>query len=676
MGLATEWLSVPHGRIGIDRGSGAMTALRLTEPETEFVGRAGDRGLLRLAAPLPGYGAHFVETGVHGRPELERRGDGLRLVYTDLATPNGRIPVSVEIDLTPSGDGLLLRARVHNGWSDVVPQIVFPQIFGLGPVGTSQETRLQFGRGRLLPFQELTLHPDSAHHLERGLFRYYGYGYTAFNMKWLDYGSPDAGFSLFARDTRYTVQGVLADRPDRAADELDLRWLHNPFLEPGETWESAEYVLLPHPGDWYAGARAYQRFAADAYPYRAPTRVREALGFRSIMLSYLDAPPMYRFTELPELAAEMQGLDLVELCVWGWQTRFGYPMEVDTRLGTAAELADGIKRSQELGVPISIFVSHHLVADSAASDPAWLHLNAGGQRGEANYTCNRDFLPRFEPHFFATDTGVMASALSPEWRETGLESYRDLLDLGATSICFDQFHIWNVPNFNSTRDGRPDEEGDRLLEFGERARDLIHAARPEGTFSGEGVVDAAIPVVDYTWEWSYGHDMADSGPFRYVFPQYRLGASVNEHPRGSLLAFVEGALLNVMPGAMERRLRDCPELVSTLQMLARLRRRLLPYFTEGQFRFDEGLTVTGCVARLYIHGVNVLVLATNPSDEMADVSIELDLSDIGLDARLRQMRVSALDGQELETVACQPGRVSFATRLEPDGLRVLELTPQ
>ncbi|MGH2558658.1 MAG: hypothetical protein ACRDJH_06310 [Thermomicrobiales bacterium] len=464
-----EWLDVPNGRIGVDGASGAITAMHLTESDIEFVSQPDARGLLRLAAPLPRYGAHYVETGVHGRPELERQGDGPRLRYADVATAEGRIPVSVEIDLIPTADGLLLRARVHNGWTDVIPQIVFPQLFGLGTVGASDDTRLQLGRGRLYPFQELTLHPDSARYLDLGLYRYYGYGYSAFNMKWLDYGSPAGGFSLFARDTRYNLQGLLVDRPDRVAEQVDLRWMHYPFIEPGETWESPEYVLLLHPGDWYAGARAYQQYAADAYPYRAPRRLREALGFRSIWLSYWNAPPMYRFADLAELAAEIEGLDLAEMCVWGWQTQFGYPMEVDTRLGTAEELSDGIRRSRALGVPISLFATHHLVADNSKTDPAWLHRNAAGQRGLSNWTYNRDFLPRFGPLFSATHSSVMASALSPGWRATGLENYRRLLDLGATSICFDQFFTWNEPNFSPERDGRPDAEGEKLLEFGARA---------------------------------------------------------------------------------------------------------------------------------------------------------------------------------------------------------------
>lgn len=670
-----EQLVVPNGLIEVDRASGAITALQLSDPDRRFVSRADTRGLLRLAAPLAGFGAHYVETGLHGRPVVERDGESLRLYYSQLASSGGAIPVSVEITLTPRSEGLVLRARVHNGWTETIPQIVFPQLFGLGPVDGSECTRLQLGRGRLYPFEELTLLPESARYLDLGLYRYYPYGFSDFNMKWLDYGDSNGGITLYSRDSRFTQQGLIADRPDRAEDRLDLRWIHYPFIEAGETWESGDYVLLLHPGDWYAGARAYQDFARTAYPYRAPTQLGEALGIRSIWLSFWNAPPMYRFAELPALAAELNDLGLAEMCVWGWQTHFGYPMNVDPRLGTEAELSAAMHECQERGVPISLFTTHHLVADGPDTDDSWLHLNAARQREINNWTYNRDFLPRFGPLFSATHSCIRASALSPEWRATGLESYQQLLDMGATSICFDQFFPWNDLNYNPERDGRPNEEGEKLLKFGEDARTLIHASNPAGTFSGEGVADASVSVLDYTWEWRDSQDLAGSGPFRFVFPQFRLNANINEHPRGALLAFVEGALLNVMPGGMERRLGDCPALVSTLRKLALLRRRLLDYFTEGQFHFQEGLAASGCVARLYSHLDRILVLAMNPSDQPSELDIRIDRSDLHMAIQTGQLRVYDLDGNELEEMPCPREAVRYGTTLEPDGLRILEITP-
>ncbi len=102
-----------------------------------------------------------------------REGAGLRLRYADLTTSEGVLPVAVEIDLTPTAEGLVLRARIHNGWTERIPQVVFPQLFGLGPADRADDTRLQLGRGCLHPFRDLMLRPDNALYLDLGLYHYY-----------------------------------------------------------------------------------------------------------------------------------------------------------------------------------------------------------------------------------------------------------------------------------------------------------------------------------------------------------------------------------------------------------------------------------------------------------------------------------------------------------------------
>ena len=191
---------------------------------------------------------------------------------------------------------------------------------------------------------------------------------------------------------------------------------------------------------------------------------------------------------------------------------------------------------------------------------------------------------------------VRGSLLAPGMRKAILAEHARLLDLGATSTCWDQYWSWFEPNYNPRADGAPDEEGDRLLEVGRAIHGMVHDRDPRGTFSGEMITEQKVPILDYTWDWRNGADLEEDAPFRYVFPQVRLNANVNEHPRGALLAFADGGLLNIMPGQMHsHRLADCPELTATLRQLAALRRRFLRFFSEGQYRHVEGLTRPGAM---------------------------------------------------------------------------------
>jgi hypothetical protein len=264
---------------------------------------------------------------------------------------------------------------------------------------------------------------------------------------------------------------------------------------------------------------------------------------------------------------------------------------------------------------------------------------------------------------------MRGSALAPGWRQEALEQYRHILDLGAKSICFDQFWSWFEPNFSDARDARPDAEGDRLLEFGRAAQEMIRARDSEGTFSGEMPSEMKVPVLDYTWEWRNAEELDDDAPFRVVFPQVRLNANINEHPRGALFGFAEGGFLNLMPGNMHSHLlADCPELLATVRQLAALRRRFLRYFTEGEFRHVEGLTAGDCLARAYTEGNGVLVIVANPTDETVKAQVTVDPTAWGGSPAHSMATLTGQDGAD-RTVAGAP----FEIDLAPDTLAILEL---
>ena len=664
-------LEIRGGRVLIDPASGAV--LRVTSADgTEFMSGTKGSGLLRISAPMPDYPSHFVELGTHGAPTIERVGDGFRISHDRLITRHADLDIGVEITLQPAPEGLVIRARVANNSNLRLPQIAFPQLLGLLPVGGHDQTRVRMSRGTLHPLRDITMRPDDATFLDIPLQRYYGYGAFEFSMKWLDYGSAAGGLTLYGRDERYSAQALLVERPGRMAETVDIRWIHMPLIEPGESWDSGEFVVVLHPGDWYAGARAFAEFARPTYPYDAPQHIREALAIRSIWAAVRNADaPEDGIGRIADYAAEIADPELsaAELVVWHWWRKNGLPILLDPRMGTEDDLAAALNRCRDMGVPVSLFVSHHLLRDSDETPPEWRHLNAALQPVQDDWTYGRDFLPRWRVPFVGTHAMMRGSALAPGWREEALREYGHLLDLGASSICFDQFWSWFEPNFSESRDARPDAEGDRLLEFGRNAKAMIRERDPQGTFSGEMPTEMKVPVLDYTWEWRNAEELDDDAPFRVVFPQVRLNANVNEHPRGALYGFAEGGLINLMPGNMHSyKLADCPDLVRTVKQLASLRRRFLRYFTEGEFRHAEGIIAEQCLARAYSHGEDVMVVIANPTDAQAQARISVDPT---LWGGADVPRVATLVGQDGEEHPCSG--TSFDIPLQPDTLAVLEL---
>ena len=659
--------------VEIDASRAAVT--RITTAGAELVAGEYAGSLMRLAIPLKDYDAHWVE--LSDPSEVEVDGEELRIVFDRVHSAYADLSVHVEISATPTDDGLVLRATVRNESDVEIPQVVFPQLLGLVPRRPDADFRVQLGGRCVRPAKDLVMAPHEMSFLEVPLQEYIYYGSTDMTMKWLDVGDTEGGLTLYCRSPRYMTQGLLVERPKRDADRITLRWAHYPPLAPGEAWDSEDNVLLPHDGDWYAGAEAYRGFVVDRYPYRAPQRIREALAIRSIWPALRNTPPTFRFDQIPAYAAEVADpeLGVGEVVLWHWWLKNGYPILIDDRLGTETQLRDALAACREQGVAMSLFVSHHILRDTDETDRDWLHRNKTGQAVVWNWTYSSDYVPKFPVLFSATHSMVKASALSPGWRKTGLEEYRRIMDLGAESICFDVYYSWIEPNYSASADGPADSEGDALIAFGQDARAIIHAARPEGSFSGEWPSDLKVPVMDYTWDWRNADDVAACAPFRYVFPQFRLNANVGAHRRGPIVAFMEDALLNVMPGGFKtERLADHPELLALLRDLNRLRRRFLPFFTEGRFRHLEASRVDGGAARVFTHDGELLVIAVNPTDHDREVHVEVDPAALGCGPGPWTLTAHHLDGSSRELGRVE-GALDHREALGPDGIVLLHLHP-
>ncbi|UAL31428.1 hypothetical protein K8W59_08300 [Nocardioides rotundus] len=664
--------------VELDPSRGALTTIRVAG--RDFVEADRAISLLRAAVPLPDYAAHWLDL-TSATPLVEVEGQAVTLNYTRLNSEDLSLPVTLRLRVGLDDRGLVVSAQLTNDSEHLIPQVTFPQLGGLVPAEPGGEVALQLPGRRMEPLAELTMRPDDEFFLELALQTYVYYGSLDMTMKWFDFGDAETGLSVYSTDTRYTTQGLHIARQARDRDHLDLRWAHYPELAGGETWDSGEFVLFGHTGDWYVGVRRYQEFARDHYRYDAPAHVREALAIRSIWPALRNTPPTFKFTDIPDYVEEVADpeLGVGEVVLWHWWLKNGLPMIVDERLGTEAELVDALAWSRERGVPISMFVSHHILRESEESDPDWKHRNRAQQARVWNWTYSDDYIPRFDVLYDATHSMVKASGLSKGWRETSLEEYRRIMDMGAESICFDVFYAWDEPNYSPAADGRPDEEGERLVEFGLAAKEIIRSVRPQGSFSGEWPSDTKVGVIDYTWDWRMAFEMNETAPFRYVFPEFRLNANVGAHPRGPAVAFMEDALLNVMPGSLRtERLSEHPQLLDQLRELNRLRRRFLPFFTHGQFHHLEGTEVTGGQARTFRHGNEFLIIACNPTEETSTVTVALDtallLDRSGISERPEAYTVTghSQDGTEND-LGVSPPAVRVQVELEADKVAVIHL---
>jgi hypothetical protein len=521
----------------------------------------------------------------------------------------------VEIQAAQDGRSIIFTCLIENHSGAPIPQILFPDLWGLTPFAGADQTQLRFADGVVRPFQKPVKAPNSTPFYAPSAWTEYrpgGYMFADNSLRWLDLGSLGGGLSVFQKEWGTADRpAVLAYRSEKDPMSLRLAWEHKRTIQPGETWESTEFWFTPHPGGWAKGIEVFRRYVQQVNPPRElPRHVRDGLGFRSVWMTqdpeWDPAKAYFRFQDVPRLAEEARQYGLDELVPWFWCSYFRLPIPLRTDLGTTQDFLEGVRKAQELGVNVAPFVSLHIILNPYVE-------RYGVKPGHEDWTYHPDLIPRFRPYYTHGLEGAWINDQNQVWQEDVLAALKEWIDRGIESFCWDQFM------YSFAKGKEP-----ALISMAEKVRSWARAKNPQSTFSGEAGADLELdsPVLDYTWVWGgCGEGIVSAEPLVNVLRSPRFNCNVEESPLVVKQGFADNLYLNVMPRAADQPnatawITENPALGTALQQVAKLRKQFLPFFVDGTFIGDSVLKEpTSAFVRGYQLGNELLVILLNDQPE-------------------------------------------------------------
>jgi hypothetical protein len=623
--------------LGLDGATGGIVLLR--HEGSTFLRDDGAGALVDMAYPV----TEFIPLRISSRYSVARISEAngvIEIRYDQLASsrpklgyPHGRVSAVVAISKCDDGRSLSLKCRVENNSEASIGQVFFPDLDGLRPVGSREETRLKMARGEVLPFLRQRKPEGSApFYAQSSAWQHYpacSFSQGPNCLRWLDYGDLSAGFSLFQKKWREGERpDIWANLSETQEDCLRLCWdhkLNNGAIKPGQVWESGEFVLTCHRGGWAKGITPFREYVRQVNPkplYELPEHIRTGLGYRSAwMMEHLETDPSrayFRFADIGRLAEEAKRHGLNEVVIWGWTDGFfKLPFRSDPNLGTEEEFISGIKRAKAIGVNVAPFVSCQLIHRD------YLARYGKTRVTRSQYTYHGDLVPTLNPTYaqpFACGGAVIEPA-NEQWRKDVEDSFRYWLDRGVASFCWDVFGGHDVTDRTA------------MLDLASKLRGMARSIDPQSSFSAETVSRTGFEwdgqLVDYTWNWVTAY--ADCGPILSVLKTPRPNCIVEDSPLTAMQAFADGMYLNIFPRKPGQAngsalIAECPELSRKLVTLAGRRQQFRNYFTGGSL---VGESVLGAPSRLFVRGHllgdRMLVIVINPKKESISESLSLAL---------------------------------------------------
>ena len=154
--------------IGVDSQTGDV--VYLSYPATGIILEAPREksGLLDLAYPYATFTPMRLASRF-SRAQIIKEANGVTISWDALGPsrgnfklPAGKVSAQVTFRAAEDGRSIIIDCKIQNHSELAVPQILFPDFWGLQPVDGPEGTRLRLARGVERPFSEPVKKPDSA----------------------------------------------------------------------------------------------------------------------------------------------------------------------------------------------------------------------------------------------------------------------------------------------------------------------------------------------------------------------------------------------------------------------------------------------------------------------------------------------------------------------------------
>lgn len=661
--------------IGIDERTGSVVSLDSSNTGRVLVTQPQAAGVLDVAYPVESFAAmrlasRFSRAQVTlGQNKVTIRWERLGASRGNLELPSGAVRAQVTIQAANDGRSIIWRCRIENDSGAAIPQVLFPDLWGLKPVAGVANTRLRMASGTVSPFEgPVNLGPGVPYFSAWPWKEYPAGGYYQLNaLRWLDFGGFDGGLSVFQK--KWGTEdwpSVITHRTEGDPMSLRMAWEHKQEIKPGQRWESGEFWFTPHAAGWAKGIEVYRDYVRQLNPPRAmPVHVTEDIGYQTIwMIQTVEVDPVeaaFRFEDLPRVAEDARRHGIHEIVPWGWNTYSTLPIPTRPELGSVEDLLDAVRRSHELGVNIAPFISISIVRNQYAA-------RYGVETSNDDWTYHGELIPMFRPYYTKFWNGVEIDASNDIWRKDVTDALEQWIDRGVASFSWDVFRVHG-------KDGKRPQ----ILPMIEKIRARAHARDPESTFSGESVshLEFDSQALDYLWNWR-GYE--DAGPITNVLKTPRVSCNVESSALVVAKCFADNLYLNAMPRRPDQPngtalISDVPELSAALMQAAALRRQFLPFFVDGTFIGDSVLSEpAGAFVRGYQLEGKLLVIVLNDRKEAGAVSVRSHLG--AWLPRAASYEVTAYDGAGRKlgsTVAGNPQWFGATPRLEPGAMAFFEI---
>ena len=621
--------------LNLDEKSGSILGMSYEDMQFLNAENSKEATILDLAYPIPKFEPLRLASRYSKDAKIDVKPNEITITWEKLGASRnnfkleGNVKATVKMQAMEDKKSILMTCKIENNSPVAVRQVIFPDFMSVMPFCGEKETYFKTSKSGDLPF--MTLHPTEYTASQQFCMdaacysKEYASGgkFSDMMMRWFDFGGLKGGFSMFPKRWGWDPRSTVRLTHSETAEKMRISNIELVDINPGETWESGDYVFTPHLGGWAKGIETYAAYAYTKTDrkYPVPKHIEESIGFRSIWAaqSWEEDPQdaVWTFADMPKLAEDSAEHGLHEINIWSFHRGFELPLpDPYSNVGTLEEFAGARKICQKkYNVELTPFISIMIQAREALDRYGIPQPQGDGN----NWTQHTETIPRFQPTYSRFSKGEMVGPTNKMWLKDALEGMKRYIDAGLPSISWDQY-------FNISK-----ADDNNMVGISEEIRAYQKAADPDATWSGEEVFNMEISMdwLDYTWNWGSFQDLQ---AFNSIFKYPRINVNITYDTLDAKKCFLDNIFINIFPRRANdingsAYIKELPKLSQALKKMANIKKDFLPYFTQGRYISNCICykTPTDSYVSAYILNDKALVMVLNTGSE-ENKTIECDFA--------------------------------------------------
>ena len=592
--------------------NGAISSFFIKTNNCELIEEKSLASNFRICLPLEDYQCNYIDGTDQSNAIIEKENNKIKVSFSNMESEKGTFPISLSYSISLVDDQVVFHSNLINECDIPVSEFWFPRIGGWKQFGSDRNAKLATP-GYLDCNHDVSLFKNFPGRRDLGAeAAEWLTGYPGMVMPWWDIfdEQSDTGLYMGYHDTilrssmwhTYLCPNISGHGDDKwltkeesCGNPVGLIFSHVrfPYIKSGESFDSGDFIIRVHKGDWHQGSLFYRDWFMKHFPFdKSKSWLRKKSAWFSSVIYQPEDKIIADYKTYDKWCqdAEKSGVTCHELIGWdkGGLER-DYPEYVpEEKLGGQKGFEELLKSIDGRNSKSLVFVNYNIL-DTATKwfkDELNKYAHQDTFGNTPNWMCWGESTLTARTHL-SVRRHILSSVI-PEIENILFKNFENIAKSGAHGLQIDKLCVGSAVDFNPMNKLKPDIalcEG--LINSVARMIEKCRKINPDFCIAAEAVQDRLIPYVDVFYRNS---TMFSISPLKYVFPEWTSCQHIGEpyNFNGVNSAVMTGSVICVEPDCYQQSLGDplFKKLAEYIKEVESIRAKLAEFIFLGNY-FDK-----------------------------------------------------------------------------------------